>query len=505
MLVVHLRDFSENDGEMSMANRTRNTPRRGFWGALAATLLSAVILLVSGGMAAARMNPDLVGRAVEAVRGVVGPAPVAAAENVFYQVADWVNRTRYQLTGAAPSWQWSAAGGADAEAPPETPAATDQAAESRPVGADLASTPSASIALSPASATSTPDSRPRPDTGAQNDVGQSVAHEDVPRRATRGVPAPTATPELLPAVPSIIPRPALAGEGIWQPLATAGQPPDAPPVLWQTVIRPDPERPYAQVGLVAMDLAQSDLHIVVGTQEPVSDAAGRGLRTGVIPAAMQAGQKLLAAWNGGFRATHGRYGMMTDGVTWLPPLDGMMTIAIGPDGRVTMGAWGRGVQAGGGWRAWRQNNPPLIENGQINPDVVKYASTIRWGASIDGAVFIWRSGLGMTRGGRWLIYAAGNSLSAETLTTALKAGGAWDAMQLDVNATWERFVTFADKLQVVQVAGRDTKLPVTAVKLIAQMAGGPAQFLTPWDRDFFYLTYRAPAAPRPAERGRGAE
>ncbi len=293
-----------------------------------------------------------------------------------------------------------------------------------------------------------------------------------------------------PLTPAIA-APVMAGEGVWQPLATLGQPADQPPILWQTIFRPDPARPFARVALVAMDLSRSRLHIVVGTKEPVSDVPADGRRTGVIPADVQAGGQLLAAWNGGFKAVHGHYGMMTDGVVWLPAEDGMATAAVNPDGRLTLGAWGRGVKPDGGWSAWRQNNPPLIEAGTLNPDVIRLANTIRWGASLSGAVFIWRSGMGVTPDGRWLIYAAGNSLSVQTLTNALTAAGLQDAMQLDVNMTFEQFYTFLDQPQAIPVAGQAVSLPITGLKLIKEMQGGSEHFLAPHERDFFYLTYRA--------------
>jgi hypothetical protein len=120
--------------------------------------------------------------------------------------------------------------------------------------------------------------------------------------------------------------------------------------------------------------------------------------------------------------------------------------------------------------------------------VIRLANTIKWGASLDGAVFIWRSGMGITPGGRWLIYAAGNSLSVQTLTKALQAAGTYNAMQLDVNMSFERYDVFTSTPQAAEIDGRAATLPVTSVKLINQMQGGPAQFVTPYDRDFFYLT-----------------
>jgi Phosphodiester glycosidase len=488
-----------------MTNQAKGAQRRGSRVAIPVALVLATAAVVFGSVTLARAEPDLAGRAVEAVRRVVGPAPVAAVENVVYEATDWLNRTRYQLTGSAPTWQWTDAPAAAAPSERET-APADQVVLTSPVVPNGIPTP-APLPDDPSSATvaellsaENREGFAEPVEGSRLvDARRQAGHEAVAQRTLRATPAPIAVLEPPPISP-VITRTALAGEGVWRPLRTLGQPVNEPPILWQTVFRPDPERPFAQVGLVAMDLNRSQLHIVVGTHEPVSDAPSRGLRTGVIPAAAQANGKLLAAWNGGFRATHGHYGMMTDGVTWLPPLDGMMTIAVDADGRATMGAWGRGIKLVDGWTAWRQNNPPLIEDGKVSPDVVKYANTIRWGASIDGAVFIWRSGMGITADGRWLIYAAGNSLSAKTLTVALQAAGARDAMQLDVNATWERFVTFSDKSQAVQTGGKDVSLPATAVKLIDQMAGGPTQFLVPWERDFFYLTYRAADGGPPQDR-----
>ena len=59
----------------------------------------------------------------------------------------------------------------------------------------------------------------------------------------------------------------------------------------------------------------------------------------MIPVADQS--HLIAAFNGGFKAINGHYGMMVDGVTLLPPLPGFATLAIYRDGHVNIGA-GRG-------------------------------------------------------------------------------------------------------------------------------------------------------------------
>ena len=120
--------------------------------------------------------------------------------------------------------------------------------------------------------------------------------------------------------------------GGWQPFGTLI---NNQPVMARTVVNPDPGRPYAQAAVVRIDLSQVDLHAVPGTIEPV---AAKGTppfkRPGDIPVADQSVDSLLAAFNGGFKAIHGGYGMMVDGVTILPPLDNLATLALFKDGSV---------------------------------------------------------------------------------------------------------------------------------------------------------------------------
>jgi len=111
----------------------------------------AIVIVVFGSVTLARAEPDLVGKAVEAVRSVVGPAPVAAVENVMYEATDWLNRTRYQLTGSAPTWQWSDAPAGAAVSEQEA-ALADQVVLAPPVAPDAIPTP-ALLANDPSSAT----------------------------------------------------------------------------------------------------------------------------------------------------------------------------------------------------------------------------------------------------------------------------------------------------------------------------------------------------------------
>jgi hypothetical protein len=248
----------------------------------------------------------------------------------------------------------------------------------------------------------------------------------------------------------------------------------------RATVKPDPTRPYAQVALVRIDLSQTQLGLVPGTVEPV---AAKGVppfpRPGDIPASDQA--NLLAAFNGGFKAVHGGYGMMVDGTTILPPKDNIATLAIYRDGSVRLGAWGRDITGTPDLVAFRQNCPLLLDAGQINPSV-NDGSRQEWGYTVKNLDTTWRSGLGISSDGRFLIYAAGPSLTVESLGRALQEAGAYYAMQLDINGFYTRFVTYAPS----EVA--NSKYPVTAGKLLKEMSGGSTQFLAPYDRDFFYVT-----------------
>jgi hypothetical protein len=98
---------------------------------------------------------------------------------------------------------------------------------------------------------------------------------------------------------------------------------------------------------------------------------------------------------------------------------------------------------------------------------------------VKNKIATWRSGLGLSADGRYLIYAAGDGLTVPSLAQALAWGGADRAMQLDINSWWARFVTFAP-----------SGSRLVAQKLLADMVGDARQFLMPDTRDFFYLTAR---------------
>jgi hypothetical protein len=288
-------------------------------------------------------------------------------------------------------------------------------------------------------------------------------------------PAPIARGGWPPApIPAPIADGQVPGEGQWRGLPAIGD--GGSPAMAVTTLRPDAARPDIQVAIVAIDLDRALLHLVPGTQEPPgpTDIARRG----AIPADVQQSGRLLAAFNGGFKAIHGNDGMGVDGVTYLAPVDGRATIAVASDGAVRLGVWGRDFSASDGFVAWRQNGMLLVDGGAVT-DRARQGG-LGWGASVDLQAETWRSGVGLSADGRTLLYAVGDGLTAERLAEVLRAAGAWRALQLDINNYWVRFVTFQPR----EGGG------VLAQPLISAMAREPSKYLAPEERDFMYLTAR---------------
>jgi hypothetical protein len=290
-------------------------------------------------------------------------------------------------------------------------------------------------------------------------AAQTGAHNTVPAAA----PAPA-----LPAAPAHT-----AADIAWSPFVYAAS---GHPALERALVSPDPTRPYVETALVRIDMRAVLLHLVAGTQEPVSSA--RIARPGVIPAADRKAGRLLAAFNGGFKAANGAFGMYANGVTLLPPTNGLATLAIYRDGHVRIGMWGGDMIATPDIVAYRQNCPLLLDAGRLT-EQANSDNPLLWGKTVKNLIATWRSGLGISADGRYLIYAAGDGLTVPSLAQALAAGGADRAMQLDINSWWARFVTFS------QSGDR-----LVAQKLVSDMAGDTRQFLAPDSRDFFYLTAR---------------
>jgi len=262
---------------------------------------------------------------------------------------------------------------------------------------------------------------------------------------------------------------------------------DAPSPFYETYIRPDEDRPYAKVLLVAMDLRQLDLQMEAGVEDPEPLTGPHG--SGRIPRDPATARLVAAAFNGAFKTEHGHYGMMVHKRVLLPPVGGAATVVVLDDGRVGFGTWGtaKGLAGIAGIAddqidSFRQNLDPLIDHGQLNP-----TKRNLWGFTLPGkGAQTERTGLCVTASGH-LLYAWGDDLSATSLARAMQMAGCDYAMHLDMNPYHTGFLFMA----IEDLAARKYKS-----QLLSPSMSIPAdRYIQYAPKDFFYVRLHDPTPP----------
>ena len=213
--------------------------------------------------------------------------------------------------------------------------------------------------------------------------------------------------------------------------------------MYKALVHPDPERAWAELFVVALDLRRVRLHLVAGTVEPQATVPAGALaaRPGRIPDEQHAG--VLAAFNGGFKTEHGHYGMFVDGVMLVPPRQDSCTIAMMQDGRLRIATW-RGLREPGAralW--WRQTPGCMYEDGALNPRLAG-GQVSKWGSTLDGETVVRRSAIGVDAAGTTLYVGISNHTTAPVLARGMRHAGAVDIAQLDINFSYPKFVTFRE-------------------------------------------------------------
>ena len=370
--------------------------------------------------------------AADPLRAWLGNENVAWLEGVLFTVQDEVQQRQYALSQQQPDTPWEPILPTATVSPTPTPTAT----------------------------------RPRPTLAP----ALLVTPTPLPQTATP-IPTPTTTPTPW-QPPAAAALGQMEGEGIWSPYLFGD---DNQVVAYRTFFQPDPERPFALVAVVAIDLTQTQLHFVLGSQEPSRPDGPRG--RGQIPAKHKIAGTLLATFNGGFKATHGQFGAMAEGIEVLPPQDGLATVGLYRDGSIKIGAWGTDILPDDDLIAWRQNAPLIIANGLIT-EAAQRNSMSDWSGSVHDEIVTWRSGLGLSTDRQVLYYFAGPSLHMPSLAQAMLAVGVEQGMLLDINPSWVQFSA---------ITAPEGELTVTP--LLNEMPH-PDRYLNRYgyERDFFYLT-----------------
>lgn len=250
------------------------------------------------------------------------------------------------------------------------------------------------------------------------------------------------------------------------------------PGVATTVVHPHPVKPFVYVNVVAMDRRKLDLTLVAGTVEPKSKDVPADHRPGLIPEADRA--RLVAVFNGGFMARHGKLGMKIGSDEFLPPQDDACTIAFGADGKLSIATFTALKPSLASIKAYRQTPPCLIEKGQMNDDLDSEYLIRKWGGAENGEKEIRRSALGLDASGQILFYGSGEWIHAKALATAMKAIGANDAAELDINYSYTKFLFYGP------AGPNGPEVTSTLIPKTKYVARGYIEKAS--DRDFFYVT-----------------
>ncbi|MCJ7584976.1 MAG: hypothetical protein MUO30_09450 [Anaerolineales bacterium] len=423
--------------------------RRRFFKRILALVLLAILFSCMGTMVVPEIWPYFGAQVANHMRNLIGPQAVAQIEAIVFQVQDTVKHWQYQYGVEQAEAPWGSS-----EIPLELTPFSQVSIEKS--------------SLTPESARLTPTPPAAIETPAY--IEQSKEPQDqLPVKA--GSPTPTPTPYVW-QLSTLIPFGSMEGEGVWLPYLNDRE---GHVVAVRTFLQPDPERPYAIVAVVAFDLTRTQLHFVLGFNEPSLPDGPKG--DGLIPEEDREAGVLLAAFNGGFRAANGQFGAMADGIVALPPKSEMATVGIYRSGEVRIGIWGEEINDTPDLQAWRQNCRLIIQDGEISPRVYNNSIT-DWGASISNQIVTRRSSLGLDREAKTLYYFAGPSLSMSVLANAMLAAGVQDGMLLDINHFWVLFTA---------IHSEEGKL-VAEPLLPNDMIDHIDRYLGSSPADFFYIT-----------------
>jgi hypothetical protein len=116
----------------------------------------------------------------------------------------------------------------------------------------------------------------------------------------------------------------------------------------------------------------------------------------------------------------------------------------------------------------------------VHPELIAGRDQI-WAGKTPGLVTRRRSAIGIDASGRVLFYAIGVEATPRLLAEGLKAAGAQDGAELDINWNWTRFLLF----------GKDADGALKVSTSLVEGEYAKSGYVTrPSERDFFYLVRR---------------
>jgi phosphodiester glycosidase len=271
----------------------------------------------------------------------------------------------------------------------------------------------------------------------------------------------------VPNIPLKLTSPAgkpLAGEGQWRVLETV----KGYPAIFGTFLRPSAVYTSYVAGIVSLDQRLVKFQLRPGVEDP---GPGHWKAAAWIPPGTRNG--LLAAFNGGFKLDSAGGGFYLNGKSKGSLVNGAASVVYYRNGTIRIGQWGRDVRLTPAVAGVRQNLKLLVDHGRVPASVNQNVLT-NWGATLGGGYYVWRSGLGITRGGR-LIFVYGPALNVQELASLLRRAGAVEALQLDINPEWMSFDYYR--------AGGHPANP-TPHALLPTQQGSPYRYYSLYSRDF---------------------
>ena len=270
-------------------------------------------------------------------------------------------------------------------------------------------------------------------------------------------------------------HPALAGEGVWKPVARRV---DGTPAVYETFLRPDAVHTSYVVGLAWFDTRLLSARLYSGSYIP-----GGGPYKYTAPVSPAASRSLVAAFNAGFRMQDANGGYYTQDKIVFPLRQGGASFVIYKNGSANIGAWATQVRMTPQVESVRQNLVLLVDHGRPAPNLNANDTTV-WGLTLGNQVYVWRSGIGITKDGA-LVYVGGPGLNITDLANLLVRAGAVRAMELDINTDWVNLATFDPS------SPNGAATPTNGTDLLPNMTEPPAVwFASWWTRDFFTMSAR---------------
>ncbi len=281
----------------------------------------------------------------------------------------------------------------------------------------------------------------------------------------------------LPEPADIVPfaHPAIPGEGVWHAM---GRPVDGHPAVYEAFLRPDAIHTSLVVGVAWMDTKLLAARLYSGSSIP-----GGGPYPYTAPILPGAARTLVSAFNAGFLMSNANGGYYTDHKMVLPLRTGAASFVEYRNGDATVEAWPGPSALTPDVVSVRQNLNLLVAGGHPVPGLNANDTTV-WGATLGNQVYVWRSGLGVTRDGA-LVYVGGPGLNITSLAALLVRAGAVRAMELDINTDWVNYSTYRPSSPTGLAA------PSNGTPMLPQMSGGPARYFASWwTRDFITMSAR---------------